>query len=109
MFVRRHLLLSAAAVLALAAPAAWAAPDKADPPAKLVDINSASVQQLSTLPGIGKADAERIVAGRPYLTKADLVTAKVLPAGVYLSIKNRIIAKQDPKRPPKAAASKGQP
>ena len=71
-------------------------------PAKLIDINRASRNELKSLPGIGDAEAARIVAGRPYLSKADLVTAKVLPAGVFVSIKGRIIATQNPKRPPSA-------
>jgi len=69
-------------------------------PVKLVDINSASKAQLKTLPGIGEAEAQKIADGRPYLSKADLVTSKVLPAGIYLSLKNRIIAKPVAKRPP---------
>lgn len=60
----------------------------------LVDINSASRAQLKTLPGIGDADAERIVAGRPYLSKASLVTDHIIPAGVYQAIRQRIIAIQ---------------
>jgi DNA uptake protein ComE-like DNA-binding protein len=78
-----------------AAPAHTAS--KKTPPAaaaELVDINSASRQQLKRLPGIGDAEADRIVAGRPYLSKADLVGSKVLPAGTYVSIKRQIIAKQ---------------
>lgn len=65
---------------------------KAAPAQRLVDINSASRQQLKTLPGIGDAEAERIVAGRPYLSKADLVATKALPAGSYQSIRHSIIA-----------------
>jgi DNA uptake protein ComE-like DNA-binding protein len=60
----------------------------------LIDINSASRAQLETLPGIGDAEAERIVAGRPYLSKAGLVTNKIIPAGVYQAIRHRIIAIQ---------------
>ena len=77
-----------------------AAPKQAPPAAqvKLVDINSASRAQLRTLPGIGAADAERIVAGRPYLSKADLATKSVIPTGVYLSLKHRIVATQKAKR-----------
>lgn len=66
-------------------------------PVKLVDINSASVKELKTLPGIGDAEAGKIIKGRPYLTKVDLVTENVLPEGVYLSIRNLIIAKQSGK------------
>lgn len=62
-------------------------------PVKPVDINSASKTELKKLPGIGDADAERIVSGRPYLSKADLVTRKIIPAGTYVQIKGRIIAR----------------
>lgn len=60
---------------------------------KQIDINSASREQLKTLPGVGDAEADKIIAGRPYLTKAELVSRKVLPTGPYLSIKRLIIAK----------------
>lgn len=73
----------------------------------LIDINSASRARLKTLPGIGDAEAERIVAGRPYLSKASLVTAKVIPAGVYQAIRHRIIAIQKP--PPGHPATPGKP
>jgi hypothetical protein len=64
-------------------------------PVKLIDINSASRAQLKTLPGIGDAEADKIVAGRPYLSKARLVTEAGLPVGIYLSIKNQIVAMQN--------------
>ena len=85
------------------APAAHAsaASKKATPdaPVTLVDINSANRAQLKTLPGIGDTEANRIIAGRPYLSKADLATKKAIPIGVYLSLKERVIAiqKQKPK------------
>jgi hypothetical protein len=60
----------------------------------LIDINSASRARLKTLPWIGDAEADRIVAGRPYPSKASLVTHQVIPAGVYQSIRHRIIAIQ---------------
>ncbi len=69
---------------------------------KLVDINHASRAQLKTLPGIGDAEAERIVAGRPYLSKAELVTRQVLPAGVYQALRHRMVALQDKKNLPGA-------
>jgi DNA uptake protein ComE-like DNA-binding protein len=80
-------------VCAAAAPAMAASSPSAKPAAP-IDVNSASRAQLKTLPRIGDAEAERIIAGRPYRSKADLVEHGVLPAGVYLSIKGRIIAKQ---------------
>ena len=62
------------------------------PSEKQIDINRASREQLKTLPGIGDAEAARIIAGRPYVSKADLVDRKVLPEGLYISIRYRIIA-----------------
>jgi DNA uptake protein ComE-like DNA-binding protein len=63
-------------------------------PVKLVDINSASKAELKTLPGIDDALADKIIAGRPYVSKAVLVTGKIITPGEYLSIKKQIIAKQ---------------
>ncbi len=60
----------------------------------LVDINSAGRQELMTLPGIGPAEAGRIVSHRPYLTKTELVTKEVLPVGPFLSLKNQVVAMQ---------------
>ena len=76
-----------------------AAPKQAPPAAqvKLVDINSASRAQLKTLPGIGTAEIDKIIAGRPYFSKADLATKQVIPTGTYLSLKNLVIAKQKPR------------
>lgn len=68
-------------------------------PVKLVDINSAGRAELKTLPGIGDAEAARIIAARPYLSKAELVTKKVMPEGAYVALKNQIIAKQATNKP----------
>jgi len=62
---------------------------------KLVDINSASKAELKSLPGIDDARAEKIIKGRPYLSKAFLVDRKIIPIGVYEQIKKQIIAKQN--------------
>ena len=64
-------------------------------PVKPIDINSASRAQLKTLPGIGDAEADKIIAGRPYLSKVHLVTEAGLPIGVYQSIRHRIVAVQN--------------
>jgi len=61
---------------------------------RLVDINSAGKKELTTLQGIDDAQAEKIIAGRPYLSKAHLVTRKVLPRGIYENIKAGIFAGQ---------------
>jgi DNA uptake protein ComE-like DNA-binding protein len=69
-------------------------------PIERIDINGANLKQLMTLPGIGQAEARKIIANRPYLSKAELVHKGVLPTGPYLSLKDRIIALQ--KKPLKA-------
>lgn len=62
--------------------------------AALIDINSASAEELSQLKGIGEARSAAIVKGRPYRGKDDLVHKKILPEAVYAGIKDKIIAKQ---------------
>ena len=96
------------------APAAPAAPAKAvaaNPPAtatkkpatkKLVNLNAASRAELKALPGGSDAEADRIIAGRPYNSKAVLLTNKVISDGRYAAIKGLVVAGE----PAKAAAPK---
>jgi competence protein ComEA len=82
---------------AKAKPKAAATPAvKANKPAKtaLVDLNSADEKTLKSVSGIGDAYSKKIIAGRPYKSKDELVSKKIVPQGVYDKIKDFVIAKK---------------
>ena len=76
-----------------AAPAA-AAPAKAAPAGDLIDINTATKDQLMAAKGIGTAYAEKIIKGRPFKSKDELWRKKIMSKGAYEKLKDQIIAKQ---------------
>ena len=64
-------------------------------PTALVDINHASRLELESLPGVGRAYAERIIEGRPYAEKTQLRSRDIIPEGTYEKIRNYVIARQN--------------
>ena len=113
MRLRSLLITALLGALALAPVGAFAQATKpAAPPAAPapatdpIDINTADKATLMTLDGIGEARSDAIIKGRPYRAKNELTDKGVIPEAVYDKIKDRIIARQPPAKPPAAPAKK---
>lgn len=96
LFVRMLPVFLASLMLPAVAPSLSHAttPSQAASSADKLDINAATAEQLKALPGIGDAYAQKIIAGRPYRTKRDLVLKKIIPQSTYDKITDKIIAHQ---------------
>jgi len=98
--------LLAGVTLALAMAAGAAVPARAPRPPAPIDVNTASLARLKALPGVGEAEARRIIAHRPYLTKEAMVSSGAITQGTFVAIRRHVLVNPPP-LPPASAPRRG--
>jgi DNA uptake protein ComE-like DNA-binding protein len=99
------LLLGAAGALAQTRAASPPAP----PAASLIDLNSASRDDLMSLEGIGEVRADAIIRSRPFKAKTELVERRLIPEALYDKIADKVVARPPPGAAPAPRPPAGQP
>ncbi len=95
---RRALLSGAALLLGMASAAAQGG--RPAPAPSLIDINSASRDDLMTLDGIGEVRADAIIRARPFRAKTELVERRLIPEALYDKIADKVMARPPPSATP---------
>ena len=90
-------------LLAFGAPAALAQSRAAAPASSLIDLNSASRDDLMTLDGIGEVRADAIIRARPFKAKTELVERRLIPEALYDKIADKVMARPVPGTAPTPA------
>jgi competence protein ComEA len=99
----KRLALLIGLVLALVAPAALAQSRAAAPASSLIDLNSASRDDLMSLDGIGEVRADAIIRARPFRAKTELVERRLIPEALYDKIADKVMARPVPGATPTPA------
>ncbi|HEY4893398.1 MAG TPA: helix-hairpin-helix domain-containing protein [Reyranella sp.] len=99
----KRLALLIGLLLALAAPAALAQSRAAAPASSLIDLNSASRDDLMSLDGIGEVRADAIIRARPFRAKTELVERRLIPEALYDKIADKVMARPIPGATPTPA------
>jgi competence protein ComEA len=104
---RRWSVLAGLAVALMAVPAGAQQQKPAEP--SILDLNTATREQLIAFPGIGAAYADKIINGRPFHQRSELVSRNIMPSGAYLAIKKYLLPTSEDAKAEEAAAKNKPP